>query len=107
MIREGLFKNTFGINAFEPEEVVIKGSKIYKEKFHCKNCSKIFCTKGYLKQHINDVHENPERFMCKKCGRKFNVKLTWQNHQKKTHVKDHPKAYKCQRCDYSTDIKHL
>ena len=42
--------------------------------------------------------------MCKKCGRKFNVKLTWQNHQKKTHVKDHPKAYKCQRCDYSTDI---
>ena len=74
-----------------------------KESFPCKECSKIFSSKGNLKVHVSTIHENSV-FICPKCGQNFNRKSSLVRHTHKCGEKE----YNCEVCDKKFEKKsHL
>jgi KRAB domain-containing zinc finger protein len=78
--------------------------KIHNKKFKCQICSRMFPSQGGLNMHSRRFHENPGSYKCAVCDRKFN-KIESMNSHKKTHMKNCPKLFKCQRCDFDTNYK--
>jgi len=62
----------------------------------------MFSVLSELNRHIKQFHKNHGSFVCETCDKKFNRKQTLQRHQK-THDKNRPKPFKCQRCSYACD----
>lgn len=77
-------------------ELLIHDSTVHHDitkNFSCKNCGKLFLTKGRL-----EVHEKIHReklFECQLCQKKFLVKKTLDNH-----LNTHIGLYICQKCGY-------
>ena len=64
------------------------------EQIPCPNCSKIFKCKGYLNNHLNSVHGDPEskvKFKCDQCQKGFSRKDILRAHSL-SHIveKNHP-----------------
>jgi hypothetical protein len=78
--------------------------QIHNKAVKCSMCPKLFPGKGKLNQHLKLIHENPGSFECETCSKKFNKKGNLQIHQK-IHDKNRSKPFKCQRCDYTTDVR--
>ena len=45
-----------------------------KEDSQCNICDKVFSQKGYLKQHILNVHGGEKNYNCEKCEATFQTK---------------------------------
>ena len=48
----------------------------------CKICGKKFKQRKNLKQHIHNIHENPQKYNCDKCEKKFAHKSSLVKHTK-------------------------
>ena len=61
------------------------------EKTHkCEVCSKVFNTKGNLRQHKRLVHnKEPKNFMCEICGKDFDRKCRLTEHSR-VHTGERP-----------------
>ena len=60
----------FGNKAHLERHLQIHNSSL-KKKFSCEKCSQSFLEKYNLKQHVDNVHNNVQRFVCKECGEKL------------------------------------
>lgn len=78
--------------------------KVHERKFECPICNRRLPTFPQLKNHINDIHENPGSHSCEICHKKFNRAENLKVHLK-FHDKNRPKPFKCQRCDFATHSK--
>lgn len=43
-------------------------TKEQRQIFQCSKCNKCLSTKNALKYHMQDLHTNPQSFVCPKCG---------------------------------------
>ena len=65
----------------------------------CESCGKSFSQAGYLKKHINSVHEGHKDYKCETCGKSI---TTLRNLKKHIHsVHEGHRDYKCESCDRS------
>jgi KRAB domain-containing zinc finger protein len=88
--------------SFKSEQTLKNHIQTHNKTVKCSMCPILFPRKGKLNHHVKHHHENPGRFECETCGKKFNEKIGLKSHQK-THDKNRAKPFKCQRCDFSTD----
>ena len=56
---------------------------LHKGHHTCNICSKVFTTDSNLKQHINFVHNNQDKFICTLCDKTFSNKSNLNKHQNK------------------------
>lgn len=76
-------------------------------KFKCNICTKSFCRKVILDNHLKFVHANPELFQCERCDKTFKHK-----HYLKLHLVSHEEKrdFSCSKngCKSSfKTMKHL
>ncbi|KAL7012618.1 hypothetical protein ACKWTF_014960 [Chironomus riparius] len=89
---------------FKLPSVLKNHLRSHDKQFECKICGKKVRNGQDLKFHIKQFHENPRSFKCEICEKGFFDKGNLKKHLK-THDKNRDKAYKCDRCSYSSDNK--
>jgi KRAB domain-containing zinc finger protein len=72
------------------------------KKFKCQWCARKFTTLGKLNEH-SKFHKNPEKYACAVCGHQAKDKSSLMLHLR-IHDKNRDKKYKCDQCDFKTDI---
>ena len=77
--------------------------KTHNKIFKCENCNKMFRSSTILRTHLRDYQENPKSFECEICDRNFNMKFFQE--LMPPPPPSQKMSFKCQRCDYATDIK--
>ena len=87
-----------------------------KDKFNCRECPEVFCTKTKLTIHMNLKH-GKKKFKCEECLREFKAKWNLERHIKSRKCNEcHPCGivfctvsdlkshtyitHKCQLCEY-------
>lgn len=72
----------------------------------CELCDKTFRTTGYLKQHIDAIHNADRLFQCQKCKKRFRTEDECNKHYEKHSAKG---PFGCVDCDksfyYQTDLR--
>jgi len=63
------------------------------KNFNCKNCGKLFLSKGRLE--IHEMVHREKLFQCQLCQKKFTLQKTLDNH-----LNVHIGLYTCQQCGY-------
>lgn len=86
-------------------------SKAVKHKLYvCLQCDKKFNRYGNLWQHVQQVHEKPER-ACKDCGYIVRSKMAYYRHRQKEHGASAPirkrkerptEQLQCEKCSFKT-----
>lgn len=56
------------------------------KQFECGECRKRFKRKGYLTQHVKDIHSLETPFECDTCGAKFKRKSALKTHNERVHL---------------------
>ena len=79
------------------EEIIEKKVVKIAPKVKCDLCEKMV-SQGRLKVHIRRVHTDT-RAPCPLCGKMI------REHMMSEHVKRHNEVFKCQDCDFSTNVK--
>jgi KRAB domain-containing zinc finger protein len=74
----------------------------HDKKFQCDICQRKFALKSQLKKHLK-LHENPDLFQCQICKIKLSCKFALERHLR-THDKNREKRFKCDRCNFSSDL---
>ena len=69
------------------------------KNYKCDSCGKSFTSAGYLKMHINVVHEGHRNHKCDSCGNSFTQSGPLKNHIKTIH--DRQRNYNCDSCGKS------
>jgi len=69
----------------------------------CSICQANFSTKGNLKTHIDDVHNEKKPHKCSKCDCSYSQKSNLKRHIADVHEGNKP--HKCLICDYSCSRK--
>ncbi|XP_050086767.1 zinc finger protein 260-like [Anopheles aquasalis] len=54
------------------------------ESYTCKNCGKVFSTKGNFKRHLKS-HEAVRAFACDRCYKQYDYKSALETHLKRSH----------------------
>lgn len=82
--------------------------KIHLETFKCEICLKAFHTRYLLLDH-KVQHENSEHFKCEICLKVFTTSSGLKKHMKNVAHGglNAEKAYKCDKCEYSTNYKKV
>ncbi|CAO3618228.1 unnamed protein product [Cunninghamella echinulata] len=68
----------------------------YMFKCKYKSCSQEFETEQLIMEHVSDIHDNEEEFVCQECG--FNSKYK-SLHNKHLLTHTDVKSFKCSNCD--------
>ena len=82
------------VNPHEENEMKETSSQNVNKK--CELCGKTFCNEGYLKEHINSVHEGIKSFKCDTCGKAFSRAGKLKHHIMTVH--EGIKKHKCHIC---------
>ena len=75
----------FDCNQSFDSEVEIENHTLLRncEEIACKICHKKFKEKWNLKQHLKNVHEDPQKFKCNRCSKLYSYKSSLTKHMKK------------------------
>ena len=81
-------------------------TKVFKNKFQCSKCEKIFQEEESLKKHVSLYCDTSVKDQCSQCGNSFDDAMDFECHMKIVHisVSDQTKfAYLCKICDGEFD----
>ena len=56
-----------------------------KMNYSCQYCGKSFNLRKSFKDHIRELHENPNTFVCDKCQKTFTAVKSLRTHIKRIH----------------------
>ena len=73
-------------------------------KFICNICEFKSSSKGNLKHHVMNIHENQKPFQCEECEYKSSEKCDLKQHVMAVH--EQIKPFKCDQCEYKCSVKH-
>lgn len=83
----------------------LKGCGTTANRVSCSHCSKTYCRKDKLREHLKKQHPETAlptsavapRFKCDICEKQFHYEMTYKQHKKSCGVKK-PKPFKCSTC---------
>ena len=83
---------------FMPSSLYLHLRNVHKSStFKCKICEKVFSSKNYLKDHIDEIHRMAEKyFKCSQCDKSFFKNSQLKDHQRIVHNKR--LTYNCTEC---------
>jgi KRAB domain-containing zinc finger protein len=92
------------LNALNNPETKRRKRKLCKD-FKCSQCNKTYTSIKYLQAH-EKYHQDPKKFVCEICGRKFHQKINLQRHMLTHTDPETSRNYECIHCGkkYSRDI---
>jgi hypothetical protein len=86
---------------------IFKSLSISSGDLHkCVDCDKVFNKACYLTQHNKSFHSGHKPYKCDRCGKRFMIEVTYEQHLAK-HAGEKP--YKCDVCpkqfNHKTDLR--
>lgn len=86
---------------------IFKSMSISSGSLHkCVDCDKVFNKACYLTQHNKSFHSGHKPYKCDRCGKRFMIEMTYEQHLAK-HAGEKP--YKCDVCpkqfNHKTDLR--
>lgn len=78
----------------------LKGCGTTASRVSCPHCSKTYCRKDKLHEHLKKQHTEvslPPRFKCRICEKQFRYEMSYKQHQKSCGV-NKLKPFKCPTC---------
>ena len=92
------------LNALNNPETKRRKRKLCKD-FKCSQCNKTYTSIKYLQAH-EKYHQDPKKFVCEICGRKFHQKINLQRHMLTHTDPATSRNHECIHCGkkYSRDI---
>lgn len=76
-----------------------KNDKLSRTDLTCLHCSRDFCNKSLLHQHITSIHIRARPYACQECNYTTAVASSLRLHLR-LHTGEKP--FKCEECGYST-----
>jgi hypothetical protein len=107
----GSMKSIFKVKSNECEVVLLRNnsldkhtkrwhSTLYNKELPCKKCSFIATTGHKLKRHLNDPHQQVDRYQRKPCPTKWKAAAYYRCQVNSVHF--NANKWKCELCEYAT-----